>query len=200
MKICSVGGCNRPHRAKGLCMMHYKRLRGYGSLDRTKKGAHPHCEVCGEPTTARGLCHRHYYTWLRHGDPRFTDNKRALLSETYIDDTGYEKTRGGKGVPYHRIVAGAGPNEVVHHINGIKSDNRLENLHVYTNNSDHFYGHASLHEIALQLNRIGLIGFDKNTGRYCLEGDALSAIQERLQDFLGEQGRNPVTDNPASQG
>lgn len=32
MKICSVDGCNKPKKSKGLCEMHYCRLRRNGSL------------------------------------------------------------------------------------------------------------------------------------------------------------------------
>ena len=29
---CRIDGCDRPHRAKGLCAMHYERVRLHGSI------------------------------------------------------------------------------------------------------------------------------------------------------------------------
>ena len=34
---CSVDGCERRHKARGLCKLHYKRLRRSGALDATRR-------------------------------------------------------------------------------------------------------------------------------------------------------------------
>lgn len=36
-KICKVPGCDKPHRAKGFCTMHYFRLRRGQSMDKPRK-------------------------------------------------------------------------------------------------------------------------------------------------------------------
>lgn len=62
MKVCSVGGCGKPHRAHGLCDKHcsarQRRLRGV-----PERGLQPLCRVegCGRKFSAKGLCKRHYY-------------------------------------------------------------------------------------------------------------------------------------------
>lgn len=70
-KDCSVAGCERPSRTKGLCEGHYGRhLRG-APLDATPLKGRPEqhsnqgkmCSVdgCERPATAKGLCPGHYY-------------------------------------------------------------------------------------------------------------------------------------------
>ena len=57
--------------------------------------------------------------------------------------------------------------EVVHHIDGDKTNNKVDNLHI-TDSAGHRLAHASLQEVAYVLYRSGIIGFDK--GSYYLKG------------------------------
>ena len=52
---CSVEGCDRPVRAKGLCSLHYQKER-YG-----EDGSAPECSFdgCDRRAFAKGLCHAH---------------------------------------------------------------------------------------------------------------------------------------------
>lgn len=61
-KVCTVEGCDKKHKARGLCAPHYKELR------RTEV---PPCtmEDCDRPSTAKGLCSAHYKRLLSWGDP-----------------------------------------------------------------------------------------------------------------------------------
>ncbi len=71
--LCSLVGCGRELRAKGMCGMHYMRLRQTGQLDLAPRPIRT-CSVpgCDRPHEARGLCRRHYRkaTYIPKGRPR----------------------------------------------------------------------------------------------------------------------------------
>ncbi|KKM89326.1 hypothetical protein LCGC14_1249810 [marine sediment metagenome] len=56
--------------------------------------------------------------------------------------------------------------EVVHHINGVKDDNRMENLYVSENNSTHRKLHSQLEKISFELISKNIIKFNKEKGEY----------------------------------
>lgn len=64
MKVCSVLGCNSKHLAKGLCSLHYGRLKRTGSLEKTTRKPKPKkiCSVlnCTNIFYAKELCRYHY--------------------------------------------------------------------------------------------------------------------------------------------
>lgn len=49
MRTCDTTGCDRPHRARGLCSTHYNRAR-YTADERHPKVTVP-CATCGDPAT-----------------------------------------------------------------------------------------------------------------------------------------------------
>ena len=57
--------------------------------------------------------------------------------------------------------------EIVHHIDGNKSNDNMDNLWLCDNQS-HQLLHHEIEEIAFQLFRLGYIKFDKDSGHYCL--------------------------------
>lgn len=78
----------------------------------------------------------HYQRWRNHGDPLIT--KRAPNGTGYIADDGYRKFKiNGKQVHEHRIIMAHHLGrellleENIHHKNGIKHDNRIENLELW---------------------------------------------------------------------
>lgn len=80
---CSVVGCDRPHKARGWCGLHYSRaatglpleapVRGYGKA---------RCDVdgCDRPHRSNGYCKLHLNRFQRHGDPLFvaTRDQRSI--------------------------------------------------------------------------------------------------------------------------
>lgn len=162
MKICTVPGCDRPHKAKGLCSTHHQRLRKTGSLELVGKksiarwGNTP-CSITGCKNTvkAKGLCNMHY---LRAFKPRSDWAAKAVNQPApLIQPRGagsYCFIRGktiytpdGRRTAEHRYFAEQSlgrrlsSDEIVHHINGDKFDNRLENLVVLTRSQ-----HSTLHK------------------------------------------------------
>lgn len=67
-RICTVLGCNRTHRSKGYCGLHYDRMLRRGTTELT-----PHTTTecayvtCTETAICRGLCRLHYSRLRRNG-------------------------------------------------------------------------------------------------------------------------------------
>jgi hypothetical protein len=85
-------------------------------------------------------CNKHYRRKLKYGDPVYPMQKRAD-GEGYIDQEGYVIfSINGKSKRGHIIVMEKYlgrpllpfPQETVHHKNGNRSDNRIENLELWS--------------------------------------------------------------------
>lgn len=130
-----------------------------------------------------GITHQSVDYWLRRKGfiplhkRRRGKHHHSWKGGTFIDSRGYrmvrvpERTSSSMYCAEHvlRIENLIGrplkPNEVIHHVNGIKTDNDLKNLHLCTR-SEHRKLHAQLEEIAFELFRKGAIVFE--TGGYRL--------------------------------
>jgi len=154
-KECSIEGCHNHGRTKGLCPAHYVRLMKYGDPlaggPLRNRVAPTKCSVknCNSFSVAHGLCAKHYARFRRHGNTETIGGKRAKWTEKIIDDNGYvllpikdhpnSRTGGHNGgrIPEHRFVMSEYlgrplfENENVHHKNGDKEDNRIENLELW---------------------------------------------------------------------
>lgn len=71
-KTCSVNGCQRPHRAYGMCRVHYARWYRTGSVERTQRDysdGHPIITHAAEKLLA-SVTKREGGCWLYHGPSR----------------------------------------------------------------------------------------------------------------------------------
>lgn len=102
MKICTMQNCKRKHYGHGLCAMHWQRWYHYGSPNIVKYGI-----------KGRGCVTKYGYRLI-------CINRHKILEHRLV----MERHLGRKLRPF--------PQEVIHHKNGNKLDNRIENLELTT--------------------------------------------------------------------
>lgn len=147
---CSIEGCDRLRKARGWCRLHYLRWHRTGDPGEAElRKPHPKrwtdpCRVVGCGNTdieGRGWCAMHYQRWRITGDPGAAEPSRAAIGQAQWskDRDGYLiRADGNGGTEYqHRTVMTAVLKrplqsfESVHHVNGIRHDNRPENLELW---------------------------------------------------------------------
>jgi hypothetical protein len=155
--ICSVDDCERQAKSRGWCHAHYQRWRRTGDLGAAELRSTGSCEAegCHRQRHARGLCQTHYRRLLNRGEviaereigalPRPKGVSRGSKGWT---TNGYSYVPVGKeerhltgGAAYeaeHRLVMARRlgrpltADENVHHRNGDRMDNRIENLELWS--------------------------------------------------------------------
>lgn len=155
-KRCDIEGCANERRSHGYCYRHYHLWRIYGDphhdtgyLPRRERGEVCMVSGCGKRYHARGYCAAHYARLRKHGDPLggrpYSTREPGQPGDLTASGNGYlarrfpEHPNAGKYgyvLEHVRVMADhlgrpLRKRETVHHKNGIRDDNRFENLELW---------------------------------------------------------------------
>jgi hypothetical protein len=174
-KRCTLPGCRGTHVAFGYCEKHYDSYQKYGDpheVARRKKAALQVCSVHGcdhltknkgvkfRAGELQGVCNMHRGRWKVHKSFDLPARPEPVWSKGNINSNGYRVLcRDNVRRLEHRVVMEkvlgreliAGEN--VHHINGDRLDNRIENLELWVRSQPSGQRAADLVAWARQIER-----------------------------------------------
>lgn len=143
-KTCTIEGCDGMVGGGGLCAAHYSTAYRAGFRANGVQAMPCSIEGCVSPLRSKGYCQSHYAKWRRWGSPfpperpapkrKVRDNRNGYV---LIKDPSHPMAMINGYVMEHRLVMcnilgrPLLPHENVHHINGLRDDNRPENLELW---------------------------------------------------------------------
>jgi hypothetical protein len=156
-RTCAVDACEREAKSRGWCHAHYQRWRRDGDVDAEQPlGGVAACSSpgCDQPHHAHGFCQGHYRRLTNNGDanpdlplgelpraPRPRTSRgwtTAGYSYVPVPEADRHLAGGASYIAEHRLVMARllgralRKDENVHHRNGVRADNRPENLELWT--------------------------------------------------------------------
>lgn len=173
-----IDGYSSPYKSKVKCEDCGETREVQRTQVVLEKEEHP-CRVCSNKRNGKAKAGK-YTAW--------NSGKRYSIRETertkYIDSHGYvqvwcgrgETSRGRKDgyMAEHRMVMEnligreLEPGEVVHHVNGVKTENSEDNLFLCESKAKHREIHSQLEKISFELLKRGVIIFDNELGEYVI--------------------------------
>ena len=149
--MCEICG-NYKAITKGLCSTHYKRLLTgkdlYAPVRNKNKGKDCSINDCKKPAIALTYCWTHYERFNTYGDPNYVgyrqhgtrSRKPRVTSGGYVgwfdpedsmsDSAGFVSEH--RRVMSNHLGRDLYAQETVHHKNGDRTDNRIENLELWS--------------------------------------------------------------------
>lgn len=146
--VCIADGCDRLSTDRELCRSHYAKARRVAVGLPTRRSVLRRSKTCVVAECERvarslNMCSRHYWSYHKYGDPLVSKKRgspnRARGSGSYSADGYFYRCHGdGRRIGEHRFVMEQKlgrkllSDETVHHLNGVRSDNRPGNLELWS--------------------------------------------------------------------
>lgn len=142
-KRCSKPGCQGIVAAYGVCPTHYYQMRREGGIE----GKNVLCSFpqCTKYSITRGFCSGHYEQWRQKGElqmsplnivgewgPWRTNTKGYIERTRWLEKGKKEHQKQHRYVLEQHIGRELERHEEVHHLNGDRGDNRIENLEIWS--------------------------------------------------------------------
>jgi hypothetical protein len=165
-RICNIPGCDREYYARGYCNPHYRSKKRSGELEviyhRSSNPNHKNCEACGREFKVKPSNYDRIYCCSMECNKKRRKYAMPKMEEHYNWQGGnhYHKTLGRHFITINKRASKRrnimyryrwvmeqhlgrelSPDEVIHHIDGDKTNDDLSNLQLMTQSE-----HAKLHD------------------------------------------------------